>query len=226
MRVKELLGSVYYQTAAQNRRPCKLCHPDLQPIIDRPSKEHAEAETGKSELVKARLLGNQCVILPQTRIVGCCHNLLHPGKLTKRLMTQHDCLGKNCRHFEKYEDAGYWKECDRKKEQKRTARQLQRMKREQEAATEAILQNLAELFQSYIDDAGYAMQIVRVDAERVNRYRVFYVSEYPFADGDRFPKFLETVCFFFPDYRLNLRHIRDVDGHFVTIEEYQQRVRK
>ena len=166
------------------------------------------------------------MILPQTRIVGCCHNLLHPGKLTKQLMTQHDCLGKNCRHFEKYEDAGYWKECDRKKEQKRTARQLQRMKREQEAATEAILQNLAELFQSYIDDADYAMQIVRVDTEQTNRYRVFYVSEYPFADGDRFPKFLETVRIFFPDYRLNLRHIRDVDGHFVTIEEYQQRVRK
>ena len=226
LRVKELLGSAYYQTAVQNRRPCKLCHPELQPIIDRPLKEHAEAGTGKSELVKARLLGNQCVILPQTRIVGCCHNLLHPGKLTKRLMTQHDCLGKNCRHFEKYEDAGYWKESDRKKEQKRTARQLQRMKRKQEAATEAVLQNLAELFQSYIDDAGYAMQIVRVDTERTNRYRVFYVSEYPYADGDRFPKFLETVRFFFPDYRLNLRHIRDVDGHFVTIEEYQHRVRK
>ena len=150
----------------------------------------------------------------------------HPGKLTKRLMTQHDCLGKNCRHFEKYEDAGYWKECDRKKEQKQTARQLQRIKRKQEAATEAVLLNLAELFQSYIDDAGYAMQIVRVDTERINRYRVFYVSEYPFADGNRFPKFLETAHFFFPDYRLNLRHIRDVDGHFVTIEEYQQRVRK
>ena len=73
---------------------------------------------------------------------------------------------------------------------------------------------------------GHAMQIVRVDTERTNRYRVFYVSEYPFADGDRFPKFLETVRFFFPDYRLNLRHIRDVDGHFVTIEEYQQRARK
>ena len=141
-------------------------------------------------------------------------------------MTQHDCLEKNCRHFEKYEDAGYWKECARKKEQKQTTKQLQRMKRAQEAATEAVLQNLAELFQSYIDDAGYAMQIVRVDTERANRYRVFYVSEYPFADGDRFPKFLETVRFFFPDYRLTLRHIRDVDGHFVTIEEYQQRVRK
>ena len=109
-----IILSVYYQTASPNRRPCKLCQPDLQPIIDRPSKEHAEAGTGKSELVKARLLGNQCVILPQTRIVSCCHNLLHPGKPTKRLMTQHDCLGKNCRYFEKYEDAGYWKECDRR----------------------------------------------------------------------------------------------------------------
>ena len=70
------------------------------------------------------------------------------------------------------------------------------------------------------------MQIVRVDTERTNRYRVFYVSEYPLADGDCFPKFLETVRFFFPDYRLILHHIRDVDGHFVTIEEYQRRARK
>ena len=224
LRVKELLGSVYYQTASKNRRPCKLCHPDLQPIIERPPKKHAE--TTKPELVKARLLGNQCVLLPQTRIVGCCHNLLHPGKLTKRLLTQHDCLGKNCNYFEKYEDAGYWKECDRKKEQKQAARELKRMKREREAAADAELQSLAELFQSYIDDAGYAMRIVRIDTERTDRYRVFYVSEYPFADGNRFPKFLETVRFFFPDYRLELRHIRDVDGHFVTIEEYRQRVRK
>ena len=226
LRVNELLGSVYYQTASRNRRPCKLCHPELQPIIDRPPKENTKAKAEKPEPVKVRLLGNQCVILPQSRIVGCCHNLLHPGKLTKRLMTQHDCLGKNCRHFEKYEEADYWRERDRKQAQKRASRQLRHMKKVQEAATEAMLQNLTELFQSYIDDAGYSMQIVRMDKEQNNRYRVFYVSEYPFADGNRFPQFLETVRFFFPNYRLNLRHIRDIDGHFVTIEEYQQRVRK
>ena len=55
---------------------------------------------------------------------------------------------------------------------------------------------------------------------------VFYVSDFAFADGIRFPEFLETVRFFIPFYRLNLRHIRDVDGHFVTIEEYRQRMRK
>ena len=50
--------------------------------------------------------------------------------------------------------------------------------------------------------------------------RIIGGKDPPIADGDRFLKFLETVRFFFPDYRLNLRHIRDVDGHFVTIEEY------
>ena len=70
------------------------------------------------------------------------------------------------------------------------------------------------------------MQIVRVDTEGKNRYRVFYVSENPFADGDRFPDFLDTVRACFPEYCLHLRHIRDMDGHFVTIEEYRRRVRK
>ena len=228
LRVSELHGTVYYETASQARRPCKLCRPDQQPHVTRQPKEAPEPKSAppKPEPVKARLLGNQWALLPETRIVGCCHNRLHPGKLTKGLMIQHDCLGKNCRHFEKYEDAGYWKERDRQEKEKEKNKRLRRVKKEQEAAEEAAHQALAALFQSYIDDAGYQMQIIRVDMERRNQYRVFYVSEYPFADGNRFPEFLETVRFFFPFYRLNLRHIRDVDGHFVTIEEYRQRMRK
>ena len=226
LRVKELTGAVYYQTAAKTRRPCKLCHPDLQPIIMRLPKKHAEAKPKKPELVEVRLLGNQRVVLAESRIVGCCHNRLHPGKLTKRLMTQHECLRKECRYFEKYEEAGYWKEHERRQEQKRENKRIRRIKREQVAAEEAALQTLAELFQSYIDDAGYSMQIVQVDMERRNHYRIFYVSENPFADWNSYPDFLETVRFFFPEYRLNLRRIRDVDGHFVTIGEYRQRARK
>ena len=81
------------------------------------------------------------------------------------------------------------------------------------------------------------MYIVRVEKERTNRYKVFYVSEnslpllsvfvpeYSFADGNRFPDFLSTIRFFFPRASINLRHIRDVDGHFVTITEYLSRKR-
>ena len=230
LRVKNLLGTVYYETAAKKRRPCKLCHPELQLHNDRPAKvrpaQCAAADAPPQEPVKTRLLGNQYAFLPPSRIVGCCHNLLHPGKLTKQLLKQHDCLGKNCRYFEKYEAAEYWAERRRQEERKRAGKLARQQKKEQEAAAKTLLQTLAARFQSFADAAGYSMQIVRVDAEGKNRYRVFYVSEHPFADGDRFPAFLDAVRSCFPEYRLRLRHIRDTDGHFVTIEEYRRRVRK
>jgi len=230
LHVKNLLGTVYYETAAKKRRPCKLCHPELQVHLDRPAKARSEQRAAEAappqEPVKTRLLGNQYAFLPPARIVGCCHNLLHPGKMTKQLLKQHNCLGKDCRYFEKYENAEYWKECRRQEERKRAGKLARKQKKEQEAAAQTVLQTLTARFQSFADEAGYSMQIVRVDAEAKNRYRVFYVSENPFADGDCFPDFLDAVRSCFPEYRLRLRHIRDMDGHFVTIEEYQQRVRK
>ena len=75
LRVKELLGSVYYQTASQNRRPCKLCHPDLQPIIDRPLKETCRGGNRKVgackgaaawESVRDPAANAHCRLLPQS----------------------------------------------------------------------------------------------------------------------------------------------------------------
>lgn len=230
LRVKDLRGTVYYASAAKTRRPCKLCHPDMQVPLDRPVKprpEKAAAEAPASdEPVSTRLLGNQYALLPPSRIVGCCHNALHPGKLTKQLLKQHDCLRKDCRFFEKYEDAAYWIEYRRQEECKFAKKLARQQKKEQAAAAQAAHQALAAQLQSFAGEAGYAMQIVRVDEEGKNRYRVFYVSENPFADGDRFPELLDAARARFPAYRLRLRHIRDIDGNFVTIEEYRQRVRK
>lgn len=70
------------------------------------------------------------------------------------------------------------------------------------------------------------MYIVRVAKDAPSVYRVFYVSDNSFADGNRYPDFLDTLKFLHPHYRINLRHIRDVDGHFVTTDEYMTRVRK
>lgn len=196
-----------------------------RPVKPRPEKAAAEAPAS-DEPVSTRLLGNQYALLPPSRIVGCCHNALHPGKLTKQLLKQHDCLGKACRFSEKYEDAAYWIEHRRQEECKFAKKLARQQKKEQAAAAQAAHQALAAQLQSFAGEAGYAMQIVRVDEEGKNRYRVFYVSENPFADGDRFPELLDAACARFPAYRLRLRHIRDIDGHFVTIEEYRQRVRK
>ena len=94
--------------------------------------------------------------------------------------------------------------------------------RKQQAAAEAeYFEELKVLFQSYADEAGYTMQIIRVQGVRATIF-VYYVSDYPFADGNRFPAFLKSVRFFFPHHRIVLRHVMDQDGHFLTRKEYAQ----
>ena len=84
-------------------------------------------------VVNARLLGAQHVKISYKRIVGRCHRTLHPGKLTRRIMEEHNCLGKRCSHFEKYEEAGYWRELERKQKLKKVAK-TQKAARKQQAA--------------------------------------------------------------------------------------------
>lgn len=172
-------------------------------------------------VVNARLLGAQRVKISSKRIVGRCHSTLHPGKLTRKIMEEHNCLGKKCVHFEKYEEAGYWQEFERKQQLKIAAKTQKAARRQQAAAEAEYFEELKVLFQSYADEAGYTMQIIRVQGVRASIF-VYYVSDYPFADGNRFPVFLKSVRFFFPHHRIVLRHVMDQDGHFLTRKEYAQ----
>lgn len=178
-----------------------------------------------ADVIKVKVLGNKVIPVANKRIVGYCRNILHPGKLTRKLMEEHDCLRKQCRHFVKYEDAGYWQEQKKKQQARLQQKQDKRLRKQQEAAEAEELEELRELFQSYADEAGYTMQIIRVKKSHEGIY-VFYVSDYPFADGNRFPDFIASVQFFFPHRRIILRHLMDLDGRFLTREEYANLRRK
>lgn len=134
-------------------------------------RKHAAAEC-----VTTRLLGGRTAEVSFRALVGCCHNRIHPGKLTRKLMGAHDCLGKECRFFEKYEDADYWREKNRKAAAKKKHRQKQTLEKAQQRR-EADALTLKDLFQTYADDAGYVLRIVRVQEEKKGLLKVFYVSE-------------------------------------------------
>lgn len=134
-------------------------------------RKHAAAEC-----VTTRLLGGRTAEVSFRALVGCCHNRIHPGKLTRKLMEAHDCLGKECRFFEKYEDADYWREKNRKAAAKKKHRQKQTLEKAQQRR-EADALTLKDLFQTYADDAGYVLRIVRVQEEKKGLLKVFYVSE-------------------------------------------------
>lgn len=134
-------------------------------------RKHAAAEC-----VTTRLLGGRTVEVSFRALVGCCHNRIHPGKLTRKLMETHDCLGKECRFFEKYEDADYWREKNQKAAAKKKHRQKQTLEKAQQRR-EADALTLKDLFQTYADGAGYVLRIVRVQEEKKGLLKVFYVSE-------------------------------------------------
>ena len=74
----------------------------------------------------------------------------------------------------------------------------------------------------YYRDYSGQIKVEPAEAEIVKYIYVYYVSDYPFADGNRFPAFLKSVRFFFHHHQIVLRHVMNQEGHFLTREEYAQ----
>ena len=228
---KQLLGCKLYRTAAKNRRPCKVCRPvpiyTAEQALARIEKarkhelqlaEKERLEQLRNEVIRVRLLNGKKLSLRRKLLVGCCHYHLHPGMLNQKLMEQHDCLGKKCRHFEKYETASYWRAQAEKAAAYRKTHGLKPPKKPPEVDESSLLVR----FQSYADTVGYPLRLVRVQREKRNVFKIFYVSENTFRDGSCFPNFMSLLLEMHPQYHILMRHIQALDGHYVTIEEYAQ----
>ena len=183
------------------------------------------AETRNRECIKVRLLGGSTIEIQRKKVIGCCHSRLHPGKLTKKLLEEHDCLGKQCPFLEKYEDAPFWQKQRERQITKAKAKQQKREKKAMLSAKDAYFAKLRDDFQRLADATGSPMDIIRVEHRSPHIYAVFYVSDNRFADGNRFPDFLQAVRKRYTRRRIILRHIRDVDGYFVTRDEFYARKR-
>lgn len=223
-----LHGCIYYRTAARNRCPCKVCKP--VPSADEAAKieraEDVKVQADPNEVVKVRLIDGSIIPIKRKNIVGVCHSKIHPGRLNEKLMNEHNCQGKQCHYFEKYANASYWIWKSVRQMEKQYIRHQRQDRRDKENAEFKALNELKCNFQKFMDAAGYTVQIVRLELIKTNVYKVFYVSDNAFADGRLYPNFYAAVFGHYPHCRLVMRHIKDIDGHFVTREEYRQRMRQ
>ncbi len=237
LRAKQIMGCVYYKTAAKHRRPCKLCKPkepetriSENPMPSTPPirliVQNFPRVPPRGVTIRTKLLTGEVCYLEWAALVGycCCH--LHPGKITERIMKEHRCDHKNCHYFRKYEDSDYWRRVREGEQQKKEQLRLREQAKNQKkriAAEIANMEKLQSLFQSYVDEIGYDMKILQVKKEKEGVFLVFYVSAAPYNDYKEFSEFLETIRFMYPGYRLLLRHIKDEYGRFVTTDEYRKR---
>lgn len=225
LNVKSIEGSVFYDPAAYGRRPCLRCKPEPTIIAPEmaeklPANGRYPHEAGSGDLVRMKLVSGHTEYLAKRTLVGFCHNNLHRGGLTKKLMEEHGCLEKGCTFFQKYLDRPYWQEQKSRKKKRAAAKVKKRAAREERQAAAEQLSLAKDKLQSLVTDEPF--EIINVERLEPHTYTVFYVSDNPFADGNRFPAFLAAAKESFPGYRIMLRHIRDIDGRFVTREEYRK----
>lgn len=230
---KLLLGSKYYETAAKGHRPCKCCKPtppNQTPevkagTLPKTPEEIEALRKRRNEVVTAKMLGGTTMDIRLGKIIGWCHCALHPGAINKCILNQHRCLNKECRHFEKNEASTYWEALENEQRAREKQKRKKQAAKAQRSRENENLQITKNTWQSYINDLDYDMTIVRVAQPAPWMYTIFYVSDNPFADGNRYPDFLQRVKDNDPRVRITLRHIRGLDGRFVTTEQYRARPR-
>ena len=137
----------------------------------------AEPEADYHEVIRARLLGGAVIRVRKEHILGYCRNINHPGKLTKTLLEEHQCLAKACPLLEKY-DVPFWAAQERKLLAKEKARRQKREKKARARAEAASLTELRDELQKCADAAGREMNVIRVERLNWHTYRVFYVSDH------------------------------------------------
>ena len=55
-----------------------------------------------------------------------CHNGLHQGYMTQKMVKQHECCAKQCPHLEKFESHPYWVEKARIKAEKKARKDAEK----------------------------------------------------------------------------------------------------
>ena len=214
LRANAIHSAIYYEYAAVNRRPCKVCNPQSKDGL-----RDGEA------LRFVHLFDGTAMWMKNRNIVGKCHYQGHPGIISKGLLEKHNCLGKQCKYLQKYTDSVFWRDLEERQKAAEKAKQNKKAAIARSREEEQQLLDLREEFQYCADCCEERMEIIRVEKEKSCVYRVFYVSDNRFADGNRFPEFLECMQYYRPNWRIILRHIKDVDGHFVTVDEFYARKR-
>ena len=212
----------YVKAEATGRRPCKVCKPpiDSRKIPKQQTRANElEKHYDSSEIVSVLLVNGQFAKVTKGSIVGCCHSDLHKGKLTKKLMEEHDCLGKNCVRFEKYEDtADYWRRCALKKDRKDQIRAIKNAERARHKLHEAVGDDIAETAAQMYDGEMLVTRVNR-DAESCV---IFYVSHSRENDEKAFDGLADDTRKRFGFSKVTLRHCKGLDGRYATIEDYKK----
>lgn len=227
--VGEIRGSVSYEKAACNRRPCKRCNPGpmlLMPKPKAPEKEVKPIYDSNPGHTKVKMIDGSVQWIREKNLVGWCSCHLHPGVVSKGLLKKHQCVEKQCYYLKKNQEAAYWSAMAEEQRLKEQRKAKAREEKEKQLEEEQLLLDRRDWMQDFLDDRDSDMYIVRIARENTSQFRIFYVSDNCYADGMNYAELYGMLRTEFPQEQYLFRHIKGTDGRFVTTEQYFSRPRK
>lgn len=220
-------SSLNYETLGEVHSSEALLRESFPDKLEKQEKSCYDSRQGEQpwprEIIKTKMVTGAVLPIRRSRIVGWCKCDLHPGALTKALMAEHECLGKQCFFLVRNNENPFWAELAQKEKNKEQKKEAKRARKVEKARKASAHQTLLEELQQFLDDTLSGMYIVRIENEKLWLYKIYYVSDNRFADGQCFPDFFEYLRCNYPGKKFLFRHIRDVDGHFVTRDEFFSR---
>lgn len=73
--------------------------------------------------------------------LGYCWMEKHPGYITKQILEEHKCIEKNCSFFQKYPDAPYWREKEKRKQNRQNKKELEKISKMKENSVFDLFKN-------------------------------------------------------------------------------------
>lgn len=148
-------------------------------------------------------------------IVGYCNCLTHPGYLFKNDYIKHDCKNKSCAFFIENPYSSFILN------QRLKQREKDRIKRKEKEKNnyKKFLERVRSEFQQYADEVEPDMYIVRVNVDRAV-YTIYYVSNVYNHFKGMHEALASRIRKRLPKIILRFVHIKAIDGHYFTKDEY------
>ena len=183
-------------------------------------------EQERAQMKQVFLIDGTRIKLEQNKILGKCRSRIHPGTLTKRLMLEHDCIGKQCPFFQKNEAAAYWINDEARKKKKAENKAERDAKRKKEKQALLRKEKLLGKIRNVAEAHGSDIVVTDIQCQKKGSrelYLIWYVSPNQYDDSENFPKFKTDVNFLIPNAKQRLVHVKDQYGNYVTTSQYRQR---
>ena len=169
---------------------------------------------------RVHLIGGTYATIDTNSIVGYCHNETHKGFLTVAIMNEHDCIGKECFYFEKFEDYPFWQKKQRKDEQEKLAKVKAARRKENARLAKENLERKNTLMVSraeeLIDKYAYKnIKIISIHTDKTSGV-IFFISDKKENDWYEYRELAFSMNKMF-NKKFILKHAKLPDGSYATI---------